>query len=138
MINLRQRLLWIDGSGGLLVGLVVLALLNWLTVLHGLPKGVLAASGVANVAYGCYSLSLARRAVRPPALIRLLVVANLAWAVVCFALATRYSGSASFLGLGHLLMEGVYVGALGCLEWHWREHLYVQERSRLAAPGEDS
>ena len=123
MNNLRRKLLWIDGSGGLLVGIIVLALLSWLTALHQLPRGVLAASGIANVAYGCYSLSLARRAIRPAAMISLLVAANLCWAVVCFTWTAMYFESATFLGLGHLTLEGLYVGALGCLEWHWRRDL---------------
>lgn len=123
MTDLRQRLLWIDSIGGLIAGVIVLAISSWLSKLYGLDQEVLLATGVANLAYGSYSLSLARRAVRPIALIRLLAAANLTWLVVCTVLIVVHYDSATFLGIGHLLLEGLYVGGLGCLEWRWREDL---------------
>lgn len=121
--DLPRWLLWIDGSGGLAVGVAVILLREWLSGWYGLPVGLLTVMAFANFAYGTYSLSLAARSERPKPLIKLLVVANLAWAVVCLVLAARWVGTASGLGLAHLLLEGAYVGGLGGLEWRCRERL---------------
>ena len=123
MTDLRQRLLWIDSIGGLIAGVIVMAISGWLSKLYGLDQEILLATGVANLAYGSFSLSLARRAVRPIALIRLLAAANLTWLIVCTVLIVAHYDSATFLGIGHLLLEGLYVGGLGCLEWRGREDL---------------
>ena len=121
--SLRRKLLWIDGLAGLTVGAVVLAASGWLSERYGLPRSLLLFTGVANVAYGSYSTSLARRSVRPRRLIWFLIFANLAWAVVCFILAIVYRETATFFGLAHLVGEGLFVGGLACLEWRWRELL---------------
>lgn len=122
---LLRRLLWIDGSAGLLVGVAVLLLRERLVAWYGLPRGLLTAAGLANLLYGVYSLSLASRAVRPVGLIGLLVAANAAWAVVCVVLVVLYGRQATLLGLGHLIGEGLFVSGLAALEWRWRERLRV-------------
>ncbi len=116
-MHTAKSLLWIDCTGGLVVGALVLAFHPWLSVLYGLPVGLVIGMGAANLAYGSYSFSLARRAVRPRALLRLLVTANIAWAVFCAVAAARLAQEASALGLAQLVLEGVYVGCLGLLEW---------------------
>ena len=114
------RLLWIDGTGGAAVGVLMLVLAGWLSERYRLPRSFLLFVGVANLAYGCYALSLARRAVRPMALVVALAVANLSWAVLCGFWVLRFHASAHALGLAHLALEGVYVGGLGAVEWRWR------------------
>ena len=49
--------------------------------------------GLANLAYGTFSFSLARRAVRPRALLQLLASANIAWGVLCAVAAPKDVGS---------------------------------------------
>lgn len=120
-----RDLLWVDCTAGLAAGVVVLALSPWLGRLYALPRGLLAGIAVANLAYGTFSFSLARRARRPRALIALLVVANAAWAVLCFIAAVHFSGTASAFGLAHLAGEGVIVGGLAALEWRARGRLVV-------------
>ena len=112
-----KALLWIDCLGGLAVGVLVLVLSSWLATLYALPEPFILAMGVANLAYGTFSLSLARRAIRPRALLRLLVGANLAWAIVCVGASAVFASQASVYGLALLLFEGAYVGGLGLLEW---------------------
>ena len=119
----RRNLLWIDGSGGLIVGVLVVALAHWLAEWHQLPYDFLLLMGVANLAYGTYSLTLARRAIRPMGLIVFLVVANLTWAVLCARWAVLYWDTASPLGLLHVGGEGLYVGGLAILEWRYRDRL---------------
>ncbi len=119
-VRLAKSLLWIDCIGGLTVGALVLAFSDWLSALYGLPVGLVTAMGAANLAYGGFSFSLARRAVRPRALLRLLVAANLTWAALCVVAAAVLATEASAYGLAQLLLEGAYVGGLGLLE---RKHL---------------
>lgn len=118
-----RDLLWVDCGAALLAGLVLLLLSSWLSQLYALPHGFLMGMGVANLAYGTYSLSLARRARRPRSLLVLLVVANATWAALCGLAAVRLAGTASAFGLAHLVGEGLFVGGLAALEWRRRERL---------------
>jgi hypothetical protein len=120
-----RRLLWIDGLAGLFVGVAVLILSNWLSRLYGLPQGLLLFTAAANLIYGIYSTTLANRRTRPLVLIKLLVIANLAWSVVCLILASTHYDSATFLGLAHLLLEGAFVAFLASVEWRLRKQLQV-------------
>lgn len=101
----------------------MLVLSGWLSALYRLPRPLLVAMGVANLAYGTYSGLLARRARRPYALVVGLAAANAAWALACAALAVRFAGTASALGLAHLVGEGAFVGGLAALEWRARRAL---------------
>jgi hypothetical protein len=120
-----KKLLWIDCIAGALAGVAVLMLSGWLSGLHALPRELLLFNGAVNVLYAAYSFSLARRSTRPRALIDLLVMANLAWAVVCVGLVGRFAGSASVFGIAHLAGEAIFVGGLAALEWRWRNELLV-------------
>ncbi len=120
----RRNLLWVDGLGAVVAGFAMLTLSGLLSEWYRLPQDLLLLMGWVNLAYASYSLTLARRSRRPRALILLLVVANLTWAVFfCLRWAVTYSETASYLGLVHLVGEALYVGGLGCLEWRWREVL---------------
>lgn len=114
-----------------MVGVLVLALLPWLPEWHQLPRGFLLLMGAANLGYGTYSLTLARRATRPMGLIVFLVAANLTWAVLCAIWTVQYWDTASPLGLLHLGGEGLYVGGLAILEWGWRDLLRTRSASSV-------
>ncbi|MDF1503634.1 hypothetical protein [Roseisolibacter sp. H3M3-2] len=118
-----RRILWFDSGAGLLAGLGMLLLSAPLAGLYALPRPMLVAMGVANLAYGTYSGLLARRARRPYALVVLLVAANAAWAAFCLLAAARLAGTASAFGLAHLVGEGALVGALAAVEWRVRARL---------------
>ena len=120
-----KALLWIDCLGGLAVGAIVLALSPWLSALYAMPKRFVIALGVANLSYGAFSLSLARRKVRPRGLLLLLIGANLAWAVFCVIASAILASEASAYGLALLLLEGAYVGGLGLLEWRYLDALLI-------------
>jgi hypothetical protein len=122
-VRLLRHLLWIDCGAAALAGLAVLFLSGWLSRLYAVPRGLLVGMGVANLAYGAFSCSLARRARRPRPLLVLLVVANAAWAALCLVAAVRLAGTASAFGLAHLVGEGLFVGALAGLEWSQRARL---------------
>lgn len=118
-----KSLLWLDCSGALLVGALVLAFAHWLSTLYALPVGFVITMGAANLAYGGYAFSLARRAVRPRAQLLLLATANITWAVLCAVATALLAKEASFFGLAHLVFEGAYVGCLGLVEWKYLDAL---------------
>jgi len=102
---------------------LVLALSGWLSGpdgLYGLPQPLLQFIGATNLAYACYSFSLARWRRRPLEAVRLLVLANGLWAGGCLTLAGRLGAQASGFGLAHLLGEALFVGSLAALEWRYR------------------
>ena len=122
----RSRdLLWIDCTAGLVAGIAMLALAAWLARWYALPRALLLGMGIANLAYAACSFTLARRARRPPRLVAALAAANGMWAVLCLVAAVRFAGSATGLGLMHLVVEAMFVGGLGALEWARRERLVV-------------
>jgi hypothetical protein len=129
-----RYLLWIDCVGALLVGAGMFALSGWLTELYQLPALVVTAIATANVAYGCFSLSLALRVKRPRAMITLLVLANAAWAVTCCVGAVMFWHEASIFGIAQFLLEGAYVGYLARLEWIHRDQLATASIPALTSP----
>lgn len=124
-----KNLLWVD----CVVGAAVLALSGWLSRLYGLPRGFLLFIGAGNLLYASYSFVLASSNRRPIASINALVIANLAWALVCVYLAVGVARSPTVFGLAHLLGESVFVAGLASLEWRWREQLVVAGRGPASA-----
>lgn len=119
----RSRLLWGDSIAGLTAGALVLVLSAWLSALYRLPRWLIVFMALANVAYGAYSWSLARRSHRPSHLITRLVIANATWAVICLLTALAVARSASWFGLAHLVGESLFVGTLAAIEWRCRGDL---------------
>lgn len=115
-----RKLLWVDCTAGLLVGLVVVSLSARLADLYAMPRALVVGMGAANVCYGTFSLSLAVRSHRPLSLVVLLVAANATWAMLCAVGACILWGTASYFGLAQLVIEGLFVGGLARLEWAGR------------------
>jgi hypothetical protein len=113
----------------------VFVLSAWLSRLYGLPRDVLLFIGAANLLYASCSFSLARRSERPLSLIKLLVYANGAWALVCVGLAAYFWGQATAFGLAHLIGEALIVGGLAGLEWNQRHRLASAGRGFRPGPG---
>ncbi len=111
-------LIWIDWIAGAVVGALTLSLRGWLTDLYALPGNLVLFMGVANLAYAAVSFTLAMlsRGDRVP-LLRVVAVANIAWALLCLTWALVWFGEASVFGTGQLVAEAVFVGGLGILEW---------------------
>ena len=137
-MRIIRGLLWIDCIAGALAGVLVLLFSEWLSRLYSLPPKILYFMGLVNLLYATYSLSLAKRRTRPRALITLLAMANGAWAFVCLGLATHFFETATFLGIGLLVGEAIFVGGLACLEWKWRDQLLSVSNLSIerASPGE--
>lgn len=122
-MKLRRRLLWIDGVAALLAGVFVLVALGRLEEWYNISGETLSFIAVVNLTYGTYSLSIAVLKKRPIALIAILVIANLAWAINCLRLAFLFHNTASIFGLTHLVGEAILVGGLAYLEWRYRNLL---------------
>jgi hypothetical protein len=120
---LPDRLLQIDSVAGLSAGVVMLAASPWVAGWYAVPRAWLVANAAANLLYGTASGLLARRRQRPVTLVATMALANLAWAVGCVALLVVLRDRASWLGLGHLAVEALFVGGLGALEWRHRHRL---------------
>ena len=123
MMSIIRTVLWVDCTAAAAAGVTVLCLSEWLSRLHGLPQELLLFLGAVNIAYASYSFSLAARETRPIFLIKLLVVANASWAIVCLGLALLFHDEATAFGLSHLIGEAFFVGALAMLEWNQRDKL---------------
>ncbi len=115
-----RSLLWIDCSGGLAVGILMLVLAEWLERLYALPSSLYTAIAAANIAYGTFSLVLALSRRRSVRLIVLLALANAVWGVVCVSAAVAMAGRASVFGQLHLLSECAVVVWLAQMEWRYR------------------
>lgn len=120
-MNARARaILWLDSIGAVAVGILVLSLRAWLAPLLGFSVGLVTFLGGMNLVYGAYSGPLAFRASRgrDPSrfAVDFLVVANLAWAMVCASIALLNGRGASVFGIGHVALEGLYVGSLALVE----------------------
>ena len=118
-----RNLLWVDSMGGLAVGVAMFALAGPLSGLYGIGEGFLLLMGGANLAYGLYSLTLASRRRRPRVALYLLVAANVFWGALCLRWAAVTWGDATWLGTAHFVLEGLYVGGLGIVEWRCRDAL---------------
>ena len=122
-IEPKEKLLWIDGIAGSVVGIGALVLFNWLYALYQLPRHILLAIVLANILYGCYALFVASRKKRPMGLIIGLAAANLMWMFVSIGLLFAYGHQASVFGWLHIAGEGTFVAVLSFFEWHWRHEL---------------
>jgi len=119
----RRNILRIDGSAGLSAGMVVWLLSDVLVGLYQIPTWLLTINISANIVYGMGASLLASWQHRPIGAIVALSVANLLWAVVCLVTAVLLVPTASLFGVGHFVLEGIFVATLGILEWRWRADL---------------
>jgi hypothetical protein len=119
----RRNILRIDGSAGLSAGMVVWLLSDVLVGRYQIPTELLSVNISANIAYGIGASLLASWQHRPIGAIVALSVANLLWAVVCLVTAVLLVPTASLFGVGHFVLEGIFVATLGILEWRWRADL---------------
>ena len=122
-MNLRRRILWIDGIAALLAGATLLVAIDWLKELYNISRETLLFIAVVNLVYATCSLSIAMLKKRPIVLIVILVIANLTWAANCLRLALIFSDNASIFGLAHIVGEAIFVGGLASLEWRYRKAL---------------
>ena len=128
MFKNKRNILWLDCLGGLVVGAVVLTFCKTISSLDGLPLAMIIVTGVANLAYGSYSLFVTTRKNRPRFLVQILALANMGWLVVCVVIVSLNWQQITALGLLHIIGEGVYVASLGFVEWMWRNEISGEQQ----------
>lgn len=124
---IAKHILWVDCLGAILTGILLAALSGYIAPIYSLPQSWVIAHACVHLAYGAFSLSLAVRRTRPIGLISTLAIANASWAVLCIIFAARMVEGDSVLAAAHFLIEGIYVGTLGFIEWNRREVLAKDE-----------
>jgi len=112
-----RRVLWLDAGTGVATGLLQVLLAAHLAPLLGLPERLLVASGWAVFGYVAAISFIATRPVIPPALVRLLIVANGVWVLGCLALLFGGLVAPTLMGQGFLATQAVAVGLLIELQW---------------------
>ncbi len=111
-----RSLLWFDCVAAGVAGVAMLALSGVLAPPFGVPRALLVATALVNLAYGAGSFSLARQSAAPRHHVRAIVIANFAWTVLCVVLAAYLAGPGRWLGAGYILAEGIFVGVLAAFE----------------------
>ncbi len=119
----NDKILWIDCVGGIVVGCAVLAICGPLSEWENLPVSIVAGMGVANLVYGFYSLFVTLQKRRRRIFVKGLALANMGWLLICVGLTVFFWGTIAWLGVLHLVGEGVYVAGLGWVEWKWQRVL---------------
>lgn len=106
-MKIAKNLLWIDCTAAAVAGILVISLSGWLSDLYLAAQSFLWCIGVVNLLYACYAFTLATRKKRKEPLIKVLIGANGIWALICIALAIQFSGTMSWLGSAHLVVEAI-------------------------------
>lgn len=113
-------ILSMDSYGGLIVGVLTLALYSFLTGFYNWSLDFLLFVGVANLVYGCYSGILLwrfrRTGVVPLAGVIILVIFNSIWAGHCLTQIWYQWETWTFFGINHLALEAAYVSFLAFVE----------------------
>jgi hypothetical protein len=108
LVIILRRLLWLDCTAAAVVGTVQLALVGLLAPLLGLRREVVTFTALMNLAYGAFSFSLAWKPSAALERVKVLVVANFAWASVCLVTAVYFARPGSWVGATYLWTEGAF------------------------------
>jgi hypothetical protein len=104
--------------GGLFGAVVTLSLHRWLAEWYQLPSNLLLFIGLANLIYAIISFTLSSMSQghRVPGL-RWMGAANMAWTACCLLIMLVWRSQITGWGIAHLTAEGLFVAALGFLEY---------------------
>ena len=102
-------------SGG--VAALQLTAASWLSELLMLPRTLLVESGAFLVAYTVLLVALARSARVPSAVVGIIVLGNIAWAVGCLGLLAMDAPAPSRLGVAFVLVQALAVLLFAALEY---------------------
>lgn len=112
-----SRVMWADAASCAATGALQLGATQPLAELTGLPAPLLTGTGVFLLAYALAAAWMARRQPAPRALIGLVVLGNLGWAVGCGALILGSGLALSAWGMAWVAAQAVVVLALADLQW---------------------
>ncbi|WP_249310647.1 MULTISPECIES: hypothetical protein [unclassified Pseudoalteromonas] len=109
-----------DGAAGFSVGVLLFALLEWVSVLYNLPVNIVVLLASANVIYGINALNLAFLVAKPVYTITVLAIGNVVWAFICIAIVLYYVQTASLIGIMFIVLEAGFVIILAYYEFKLR------------------
>ncbi|PJZ77071.1 hypothetical protein [Leptospira neocaledonica] len=112
-------ILTLDSAGALIAGAFILLFSSIISNLTGWQESFTCIEGFVNLIYGSYSgilLLLFRKENLHRVFVFILIMANSLWGLQCLAQAWRLKEEATHIGTVVLLLEGIYLVALGYLE----------------------
>lgn len=136
MANLSplKKLLWVDGIAALLSGLIVFTFNDKIARLLSLPDNLLTTLSIISLGYSCFSLYLAQSKSTAKGLLRILVIANFAYAIFCVILILFLHANTSLLGVVYLSLESLFVATLAALEWKQVNRMENIPRNYIQTP----
>ena len=114
---LLRIVLWADAASCLICGLLQVSFVRPLSQYLGLVPTLLAGTGEFLLLYGAAVAFLAMRARVPLAVIWLLIVGNIAWAVASVGLLLAGGVQPTFLGKGYIVVQALTVLILARLQY---------------------
>ncbi len=112
-----RKLVRFDGLAALAAGCVVPFVRGWIAAWSGVPSDVLLHMALITLCYASYSLTLSTRDPIPSFWLKVLIVGNSMWALVCVGVIVVHGASITVMGICYLLFEAFFVAALAGLEF---------------------
>jgi hypothetical protein len=112
-----RRILALDALGCAAIGLAMMPFTASLAPLLGLPQGLVAGAGFLLLPAALFIGWLASRPAPPPALVWMVIVGNLAWAVESAIVLAQHGGVVTALGTAVVAAQATAVLALAALEY---------------------
>lgn len=116
--NFLRNVLWADAASCLGSGLLQVLLTGTMASMLGLPAALLSGTGIFLLVYAAAVGFVATRRPLARAVIWLLVVGNLGWAIACVALLVSGGVAVTALGTAYVLVQALTVAVLAELQWY--------------------
>jgi hypothetical protein len=115
--NFLRNVLWADAASCLGSGLLQVLLTGVMASMLGLPAALLSSTGLFLLVYAAAVGFIATRRPLPRAVIWLLVVGNLGWALACVEVLISNWATVTVLGTAYVLVQALTVAVLAELQW---------------------
>lgn len=112
-----KKILWIDCLAALSAGLVLLIFKGNMSPFFNVPKSLLTTLMMVAFCYACYSFYLANHSSPPKILLKILVLGNSMYALVCLFLLASFYKTATVFGVIYFSIDVLIVGFLALWEW---------------------
>lgn len=115
--SVLRRLLWIDATFCMGIGVSHLCFAKMLSVAIGLPEALLQVAAIVITVAALFALWLASRAKVPALGVRLLAISAFFWVGTSLWLALASGVRLTEAGLGWTLAQAALIGLLASLQW---------------------
>lgn len=114
--NFLRTVLKLDAASCLAMAAIVIPMAGMLQEPLGIEAGALGAAAASLIPIGLFILWLGTRREAPAALVAIVVLGNIGWAIASFAAAGSFA-AITFLGQAVVVGQGLAVLALAIAEW---------------------